>query len=237
MIWLLVQKVKFGLVSFSFSLSNHSKFPTDVHTPGFISSSSEQENTDRISISFAASADNSVLLASFSPSDLSLPPTPVLRIPHPTQTRALLSLPISVPTLQAPYLLTTSSDELIRIFDLNSESLEPSPQREERRQWKGLSGLKEGDELPGCVREIEGHTNEVVSLSSYLLENDEGRKEVWILSAGLDGTLRRWNWTEMLEEKREKLVLIEVNQEEEEVKESMLTEEEERELEELMADD
>ena len=142
-----------------------------------------------------------------------------------------------MPTLQAPYLLTTSSDELIRIFDLNSDSLEPSPQREERRQWKGLSGLKEGDELSGCVREIEGHTNEVVSLSSYLLENDEGMKEVWILSAGLDGTLRRWNWTEMLEEKREKLVLIEVNQEEEEVKESMLTEEEERELEELMADD
>lgn len=40
----------------------------------------------------------------------------------------------------------------------------------------------------------------------------------------------------MLESKREKLVLIEVNNEEK-VKESLLTEEEERELEELMADD
>lgn len=86
------------------------------------------------------------------------------------------------------------------------------------------------------MREIEGHTNEVVSLSSYILENEEGRNEVWIASAGLDGTLRRWKWTEMLESKREKLVLIEVNNEEE-VKESLLTEEEERELEELMADD
>ncbi|GAA5834017.1 hypothetical protein JCM5353_008611 [Sporobolomyces roseus] len=185
---------------------------------------------------WTASADNSVLLSSFSPSDLSLPPTPILRIPHHTQTRALLSLPISVPTLNASYLLTTSSDELIRIFDLNSDPLEPAKSREERRQWKGLSGLKEGDELPGCVKEIEGHTNEVVSLSSYILENEEGRKEVWIASAGLDGTLRRWKWTEMLESKREKLVLIEVNNEEE-VKESLLTEEEERELEELMADD
>lgn len=124
--------------------------------------------------------------------------------------------------------------------------MDADEKREVRREWKGLPAVyptsntgSGGEEvlLPGCVREVEGHTNDVVSLSTYVLENElDGKKEIWILSAGLDGTLRRWNWTEMLEKKRDKIVLIETTPKEEE-KESLLTEEEERELEELMGDD
>ncbi|GAA5986271.1 hypothetical protein JCM5350_007607 [Sporobolomyces pararoseus] len=186
---------------------------------------------------WTASADNSVLLCSFSPSSPSTPPTPTLRIPHPTQTRALLPLHLHYPNL--PYLLTTTitPEELIRVWDLGSEELEPDTKRESRRDWKGIAAAVPQDQpLPGCIRELEGHTNDVSSLSTYVLENEEtGKKEVWILSAGLDGTLRRWNWVrDILENKREKVVLIETTPKEEE---SLLTEEEERELEELMADD
>ncbi|GAA5938198.1 uncharacterized protein JCM15063_000663 [Sporobolomyces koalae] len=186
---------------------------------------------------WTASADNSVLLSTFVPSSPATAPTPVLRIPHPGQTRALLSLPISVPPLQAPYLLTTSTgaEDLIRVFDLTDEVLDPDPKREVRREWKGLPGLHSGDAVPGCVREIEGHTNEIVQLAAYVVKNSElGTNEVWILSASLDGTLKRWKWTEMLEQQREKLVLVEVKPQEEA---SLLTEEEERELAELMGDD
>ncbi|GAA5946521.1 hypothetical protein JCM3765_000277 [Sporobolomyces pararoseus] len=184
---------------------------------------------------WTASADNSVLLCSFSPSSPSTPPTPTLRIPHPTQTRSLLPLHLHYPNL--PHLLTTTitPEELIRVWDLSSEELEPDAKRESRRDWKGIAASQD-QPFPGCIREIEGHTNDVSSLSTYVLENEEtGKKEVWILSAGLDGTLRRWNWVrDILENKREKVVLIETTPKEEE---SLLTEEEERELEELMADD
>ncbi|GAA6009248.1 hypothetical protein JCM11491_004245 [Sporobolomyces phaffii] len=195
---------------------------------------------------WTASADNSILLSSFSPSAPSEPPVPTLRIPHPTQTRSVLPLHLSYPNL--PYLVTstTSPEDLVRIFHLDNDALEPDAKREVRREWRGiaappthnvLSGPTESM-LPGCVREVEGHSNDVVSVATYVVENEHDKKnEVWIVSASLDGTLRRWNWKETLEQKREKLVLVEVAPPEEEEKESLLTEEEERELEALMADE
>ncbi|GAA5890168.1 hypothetical protein JCM5296_002837 [Sporobolomyces johnsonii] len=190
---------------------------------------------------WTASADNSVLLSSLSLSSPSTPPTPLLRLPHPSQVRSLLPLASALPALSAPYLLTAASDELIRIFSLADSACDPDPARERRREWRGI-GLAEGTVPDGCVREVEGHTHEIVQLRAYVSEGKEeegeggGKKrEAWILSASLDGTLRRWRWPEMLTEEREKLVVVPVV--EEERKESLLTEEEERELEELMADD
>ncbi|GAA5831537.1 hypothetical protein JCM3766R1_001795 [Sporobolomyces carnicolor] len=196
---------------------------------------------------WTASADNSILLMSFSPSDPASAPVPTLRIPHPAQTRSVLPLHLEFPNFRHVVTTTITPEELIRVWDLDSEDLEPDAKREVRRDWKGLpasyptqaattGGGADERLLPGCVREVEGHTNDVVSLSSYVVENEEGKKEIWILSASLDGTLRRWNWVEMLERKRDKIVLIETTPHEDE-EPSLLTEEEERELEELMADD
>ncbi|GAA5961347.1 hypothetical protein JCM21900_004491 [Sporobolomyces salmonicolor] len=198
---------------------------------------------------WTASADHSVLLSSLSLSTPSTPPTPLLRLPHPSQVRSLLPLAAALPALSAPYLLTASSDELLRIFSLASSACDPDPAREQRREWRGI-GLAEGSVPGGCVREVEGHTHEIVQLRAYVSEGtaksqdgaDEGggkKREAWILSASLDGTLRRWKWPEMLLEERDRLVLVPVVEQEEgeKKKEGLLTEEEERELEELMADD
>lgn len=129
------------------------------------------------------------------------------------------------------YLLTGSSDELIRIFDLSDSSLDPSPAREQKRVWRGIA-LDSSATPEGCVKEIEGHTHEIVQLCVYSTLSGEA----WILSASLDGTLRRWKWPDVLKEKVDKLVIVPV-EEEELKKESLLTEEEERELAELMGKD
>lgn len=85
------------------------------------------------------------------------------------------------------------------------------------------------------MREIEGHSHDIIEIGSYLKQVEAGKKEVWILTASLDGTLRRWKWSEMLQEK---IPLLEKHEEKEEVVvESLFTEEEEKELAELMRDD
>ncbi|BGO96973.1 WD repeat-containing protein 49 [Rhodotorula toruloides] len=186
---------------------------------------------------WTASADNSVLLSHLSLTSASEPPVPTLRIPHPAQTRSILPLPLSSLAYSpsaAPhihYLLTGSSDELIRIFDLSDSSLDPSPSREQKRDWRGIA-LDLSATPEGCVKEIEGHTHEIVQLCAYTTSSGEA----WILSASLDGTLRRWKWPDVLREKVDKLVIVPV-EEEEPKKESLLTEEEERELAELMGEE
>ncbi|GEM06657.1 WD repeat protein [Rhodotorula toruloides] len=185
---------------------------------------------------WTASADNSVLLSQLSPSSASEPPIPTLRIPHPAQTRSLLPLSLSSLAYSPSaaqhihYLLTGSSDELIRIFNLSDSSLDPSPTREQKRDWRGIA-LEASSTPDGCVKEIEGHTHEIVQLCAYTTSTGEA----WLLSASLDGTLRRWKWPDVLKEKTDKLVIVPV--EEEPKKESLLTEEEERELAELMGED
>lgn len=184
-----------------------------------------------------ASADNSVLLSQLSLTSASEPPVPTLRIPHPAQTRSLLPLCLSSlaysPSAASHihYLLTGSSDELIRVFDLSDPSLDSSPTRERKREWRGIA-LDSSTVPEGCVKEIEGHTHEIAQLCAY----STVAGEAWVLSASLDGTLRRWKWPGVLNEKMEKLVIVPV-EEPEPKKETLLTEEEERELEELMADD
>ncbi|GAA5840869.1 hypothetical protein JCM9279_001247 [Rhodotorula babjevae] len=193
---------------------------------------------------WTASADNSVLLSSLDRSSPSTPPTPILRIPHPAQTRSLLplshasaactlSLLRGVPP--PPILVTGASDELLRVWDLDCSALDPSASREAQRAWRGVPAAPSA-KLDGCVRAIEGHAHEVVQLCAYA----DRAGELWVLSASLDATLRRWRWSEMREGAGERLVLVPVEDETQaggEEKESLLTEEEERELAELMGED
>lgn len=93
-----------------------------------------------------------------------------------------------------------------------------------------------GSKLPGLIATIDAHSHEVTDLHAYLRLNAEsGKKEAWILSASVDGTLRRWKWEEVVSGRAGKVdgAVVEVKEEEE----SLLTAEEEAELEALMADD
>lgn len=121
------------------------------------------------------------------------------------------------------------------MWDLDCSALDPSSSREAQRAWRGVPSAP-GAKLDGCVRAIEGHAHEVVQLCAYA----DRAGELWVLSASLDATLRRWRWSEIRERAGERLVLVPVEDEPQaggQDKESLLTEEEERELAELMGED
>ncbi|KAI5479064.1 WD repeat protein [Pseudohyphozyma bogoriensis] len=147
---------------------------------------------------WTASADNSLLLSTFSPSTPKVSPTPTLRIPHPSHVKAFLSLPFSLPTLNSSHILTGASDEIIRVFDLSLLDTEGAPATK-GAPWNGVAvPADKAHDLPGLVREVEGHSHDVLDLGVYVKEADEGKKEAWIVSASIDGSLRRWKWSEVL---------------------------------------
>lgn len=111
----------------------------------------------------------------------------------------------------------------------SSAALDPNPAREAKREWRGLP-LAATTPVEGCVRTVEAHTHEVVQLCAYV--SSDGQQQ-WLLSASLDNTLRRWKWPDVLTQEMDKVVVVKETAPEE----SLLTEEEERELAELMGDD
>ncbi|KAL8286558.1 hypothetical protein RQP46_004575 [Phenoliferia psychrophenolica] len=160
---------------------------------------------------WTASADNSILMSTFDASSPSTAPVPTLRIPHPAGVKSLLPLALLMPSLNSPHLLTGSTDEALRIFDLSSLDSTP-PSSSTTAPWIGLPAT---GVLPGLVREIEGHAHDVMELGVFTKQVD-GKREAWI------------------DVQRTVLVPVEDGEKE---KESLLTEEEERELEELMRED
>ncbi|SCV67756.1 BQ2448_5367 [Microbotryum intermedium] len=185
---------------------------------------------------WTASADNSVLLSTFDASSPSSAPIPTTRIVHPYHLKSVLPLGIALPNLNSSHLLTGSADEAIRILDLNSISSSSHPPF----SWSGIPSSAD-EKMVGLVRTVEGHSHDVVDLHVYTQvgpKEQGGRIEAWILSASVDGTLRRWKWPEVLipPSKEEEKVLVDVKEEEAKGK-SLLTAEEEAELEALMADE
>lgn len=83
----------------------------------------------------------------------------------------MLPLPSSFHSSSAPLVLTGSSDEEIRVWDVTN--------------FEDASGDAK------LVSVVEGHFGEVGSLATWIREED-GRKSGWVVSAGLDGFLRRW---------------------------------------------
>jgi WD40 repeat protein len=124
-------------------------------------------------LSFPASSDDTVQItpdAVFSPHSSSPIPSKSPRpISHPTAVRCFLPLPLT--DLAEPYIITGAGD-IIRIFDIAS--------------------LEE----PELVGQIDGHWHDVTGLQMWMRRfvGSDGRTRVepWIISASLDGTIRKW---------------------------------------------
>ncbi|KAF7796869.1 hypothetical protein EIP86_008054 [Pleurotus ostreatoroseus] len=146
---------------------------------------------------------------------------PMPPITHPTAARAVL--PLSLTSLAEPYLLTGSGD-VIRAYDISSP-----------------------DE-PELLGENDAHWHDVIALRLWMrktpLENEPGKYQVepWVVSASLDGTLRKWKLVDLLMPPAKpaevpKQVAPAPQPPAEQKKDFGLTEDEERELAELMDED
>ncbi|KAF9013557.1 WD40 repeat-like protein [Hymenopellis radicata] len=139
-------------------------------------------------------------------------------IAHPTAVRCLL--PISLTDLAEPYLIT-GADDSIRSYDISS--------------------LQE----PDLLGVVDAHWHDVTELRLWMrtTSGDDGqiRVEPWVISASLDGTLRKWRLSELLSppppppaSKQPSVPPVPAVPEESDFQ---MTEEEERELAELMDSD
>ncbi|KAI0361945.1 WD40 repeat-like protein [Trametes cingulata] len=148
------------------------------------------------------------------------PPPPIT---HPTAVKALL--PLSLTPLAEPYLLTGAGD-VIRVFDVSAP------------------------EEPELLAEVDAHWHDVTALRLWMrreiVEGEKGkvRVEPWIVSASLDGTIRRWRLSELLQPppppppKKAEDEKPKASEFTAKAPEPLgMTEEEERELAELMGDD
>ncbi|EJF65725.1 WD40 repeat-like protein [Dichomitus squalens] len=163
---------------------------------------------------WTASTDETVQIVP----DPTLPPTPGAKpippIQHATAVKAILPLPLTV--LGEPYLLT-GTGAVIRVYDISS--------------------LEE----PELIAETDGHWHDVTALRLWIRKSEvEGqpgkvRVEPWIVSASLDGTLRRWRLSELLHPPPPKVPAEEVKVAD--VPVNILDADEERELAELMDED
>jgi WD40 repeat protein len=90
-------------------------------------------------------------------------------ITHPVAVRSIL--PLSLTDLAEPYIITGAGD-IIRVYD--------------------VSTLEE----PELVGEVDAHWHDVTALRLWVRKTvgDDGktRVEPWIISASLDGTIRKW---------------------------------------------
>lgn len=90
-------------------------------------------------------------------------------INHPTAVKTLLPLQLS--PLEEPYLITGAGD-IIRTYELSSL-----------------------DSPPELLSTVDAHWHDVTILKLWMRLSEEGkvtRTEPWIVSASLDGTIRRW---------------------------------------------
>ncbi|WWC66639.1 uncharacterized protein I206_100542 [Kwoniella pini CBS 10737] len=154
---------------------------------------------------WSVSSDKTAIFHPFTSSSSSSKP----RIVHPSYIRSILPIPEEFPLSQS-LLLTGSEDEDIRIYDIDS-----------------LAEVGGNPKLKGI---IQGHCGDVSVIRAWYRNEDE-KKGWYIVSGGLDCTLRRWSIQDLL---NPPVLDFEPEEEKEEIG---LTEEEERELAELMSDE
>ncbi|KIY65208.1 WD40 repeat-like protein [Cylindrobasidium torrendii FP15055 ss-10] len=160
---------------------------------------------------WTASADETVQVVSLKPEDASKPGR---IITHPTGVRAILPLPLT--DLLEPYLISGSGDN-IRAYEVSAE-----------------------DE-PDLLGTVDAHWHDVTTLRLWIrkttTEDGKTAVEPYVVSASLDGTLRKWRLAELLNPPKELKAAKSTDLkpvQKTAAEASGLTEEEERELAELM---
>jgi hypothetical protein len=111
-------------------------------------------------------------------------PIPQPLYPESTSVRSLLLLPLSFHT--SPLLLTGASDEDIRVHDISS-TLDYCSRNYNAQDLQGGNGR--GQELS----RIKGHWADVMAMDIWIKEVEGGKREPWVVTAGLDQTIRRWS--------------------------------------------
>ncbi|KAG8217307.1 WD40-repeat-containing domain protein [Butyriboletus roseoflavus] len=168
---------------------------------------------------WTASSDETVQITSYPPDPTLTRPIPPLH--HPLPVRAVL--PLSLTPLAEPYVVTAYGD-VIRLYDLSTTS------------------------EPEILGEIDGHWHDVTAIRLWMRtsRNEAGqtRIEPWIVSTSLDGTIRKWRFSELATStpkhpagSTEPVVIAPVPEPSGDAPASELTEDEERELAELMGED
>ncbi|KZT56431.1 WD40 repeat-like protein [Calocera cornea HHB12733] len=102
------------------------------------------------------------------------------QIPHPSAVKSLL--PLSTTVLQMAYLIAGCSDEKIWVWD--------------------TSAVEDGSGPPCLLRTLDVHSHEISGLALWLRRSDVGGREPWIVSASLDGTVRKWKLSDLLSQRR-----------------------------------
>ncbi|KAJ7197204.1 WD40-repeat-containing domain protein [Mycena pura] len=133
---------------------------------------------------------------------------PTISITHPTAVRCILPLT----DLNEPYVITGAGD-VIRVYDISSP------------------------EKPEPIKEVDAHWHDVTALQLWIRQigtDSKARAEPWVVSTSLDGTVRKWRLDGLSSQP------LEVARPPSAAKASdkfEMTEEEERELAELLDDD
>ncbi|KAK7023908.1 Argonaute-like protein [Favolaschia claudopus] len=136
-------------------------------------------------------------------------------ITHPTAVRCIL--PLAATDLAEPYLITGSGD-MIRVYD--------------------VSTLEE----PELINEVDAHWHDVTGLQLWVRQTVGGdgktRVEPWVISNSLDGTIRKWRLADLLTHSPPPQRPQPVVEKTAQTKAGFeMTDEEERELAELMDED
>jgi WD40 repeat protein len=132
----------------------------------------------------AASADETVQVYDDPPIQRKPGDKPMAPLTHPTAVRCIL--PLSLTSLSEPYLLTGCGD-VIRAYDISSPS-EPELLGVMDAHWHEVTALRLWMRKTPVIDE---HGKE---------EKGKYKVEPWIVSASLDGTLRKWRLLGMIME-------------------------------------
>lgn len=177
---------------------------------------------------WTASTDETVTIRRYTPANSSSASSSITSLEHTNPVKCLLLLSNS--PIAQPFLLTGHGD-VIRIYDV-SELVDNDEDAGESGNQKPLT------EVSGIARllnEVDVHSHSVTSLQLWLKSSDIPSAEPWIVSSSLDGTVRKWKLSELAAGKQFAPAPPEPTTKG--ATDSMLTEEEERELAELMEDD
>ncbi|KAJ6547111.1 WD40-repeat-containing domain protein [Mycena capillaripes] len=162
---------------------------------------------------WTASSDDTAQIISDPASTAKAP----VSITHPAAVRCIL--PLSVTDLAEPYLITGAGD-VIRVYDVSS--------------------LQE----PELINEVDAHWHDVTALHLWIRKSvgvdSKTRIEPWVVSTSLDGTIRKWRLADLLTQSpppRPEPPKVEPSPAAQTASKFEMTEEEERELAELLDSD